>query len=324
MTGSMRRNISLLNLGIINYFKKRPYSVSFEVTLSCNASCKHCHLGGMVDEERATPQRYGEICRQLQPVVAQISGGEPLLRRDLEQITEALRVPNKPPFIIVTTAATILTKERYRKLRQAGVDEFSLSLDYPDERHDEFRRVPGLFRKIEKLVKELESENDKAITLSCVVQKDNFRELLKLAELAIKWNVRINFSTYTWLRTDDKGYMLSKEDLPEFKEIVKQLLAFKKKHKNFFASEYIFNRMIDFFENGETPNCHAGETFLMVNSDGTLSPCGLITKQYRTQLELLEDFTKTNECGDCNTSIRANTEKPFKYMILDNIQFLLK
>lgn len=321
---SVRRNISLAKRGIRNYFSKMPFCVSFEVTYRCNARCKHCHLGGPVDEQRVTPQIIGELCRQIQPVVAQVSGGEPLLRKDLEQIIEAIRVPNKAPFIVVTTNGTLLTKERYQRLKQAGVDEFSLSLDYPDERHDEFRRVPGLFKKIENLVEELESENGKDITLSCVVQKDNFRELPQLAELALRWNLRINFSTYTWLRTNKQEYMLSKEDLLEFKEIVKQLLDFKKKYKNFFASEYIFNRMIDFFENGSIPHCLAGETFFVINPDGSLSPCGLILKNYKTQQEIKQDFMKTNTCGYCNTSIRANTEKPLKYMILDNIKSILK
>jgi len=147
--------------------------------------------------------------------------------------------------------------------------------------------------------------------------------LPKLAELALKWGLRINFSTYTWLRTENKNYMLSKEDIEEFKEIVKQLLVFKKKHKNFFASEYVFNRMIRFFEDGSIPGCLAGETFFVVNPDGTLSPCGLILKNYKTQEEIREDFLKNNTCGYCNTSIRANTEKPIKYMILDNLKTVL-
>ena len=111
---SLRRNISLANRGIRNYFSKRPFCVSFEVTYSCNARCKHCHLGGpAADEQRVTPQRYGELCEEIQPVVAQVSGGEPLLRKDLEQIIMALRKPHKPPLIIVTTNGAILTKEKY-------------------------------------------------------------------------------------------------------------------------------------------------------------------------------------------------------------------
>ena len=228
---STRRTLSLAGHGLRNQLIKRPFCISFEVTHSCNAKCKHCHLHGPVDEERASPEKLGEICRELSPVVAQASGGEPLLRKDLEQIIQAWKVPNRAPFIVVTTNATLLTRDRYQNLRKAGVDEFSISLDYPDDRHDEFRGVPGLFQKIENLIQELDSQKDKAISLCCVIQSDNFRSLSQMAELANKWDVRLNLSAYTNLRTHDNSYMLSKDDLEEFKEIIPILLEMQKKQK---------------------------------------------------------------------------------------------
>lgn len=314
------RTLSLAKRGIGNYFFNRPLSVSFEVTYSCNARCRHCHLGGKIKEELALPEKFGELCRQIKPVVAQISGGEPLLRDDLEDIIKAMHTPNRAPFIVLTTNGYLLTKERYYNLRRAGVDEFSVSLDYPDERHDQFRRMRGLFSLIEQLIKELKAEKEKAITLSCVVQRNNFRELIKIAELACDWDVQINFSTYTWLRTKNKGYMLTADELDEFKEIVKKLLELREQKKNFFASEYIFNRMINFFEKGSIPQCRAGERFFIVNPDGAFSPCGLIITRYKTVREMKDGFLATNTCGDCNTSIRANCEKPIKYQFLDGIE----
>ncbi|MFB0566683.1 MAG: radical SAM protein [Candidatus Aminicenantaceae bacterium] len=319
---SFTRSLSLASRGVKNYIAKRPFCVSFEVTYRCNALCKHCHLGGPVDEQRASPQKYAAICRQLKPVVAQVSGGEPLLRRDLEQIIEALRIPNRAPFIVVTTNGVLLTKKRYLSLREAGVDEFSLSLDYPDERHDEFRQVPGLFKRIETLMKELESINEKAITLSCVVQSDNFRDLIRLAELAGAWHVNINFSTYTYLRTNKKDYLLSTEELEELKDILHQLLLFKRQHNNVYTSDYTFMRMIDFFENESLDNCRAGVKFMVVNPDGTLSPCGLIIKNYQSLKELKQDFIRSNDCVYCYTSIRANSEKPPSYLIKDGLRSL--
>lgn len=317
------RLFSLAKRSLSNYFRKRSFCVSFEVTYRCNARCKHCHLGGPVHEVRATPQRYGELCRQIKPVVAQVSGGEPLLRKDLEEIIGALRTPNRAPFIVLTTNGLLLSKERYLSLRESGVDEFSLSLDYPDERHDEFRGVPGLFRRIEKLIQELDSGDNKAITLSCVVQSDNFKDLITLAELALQWKLKINFSAYTPLRTKDKSYLLSENEREEFKEIIAQLLCFKRRYKNIYTSDYILRRMINYFEKGSIANCRAGERFLVVNPDGTLSPCGLIIKEYKSQEELKKDFLRNNHCGDCYTSLRANAERPKSYLIKDSLSIIL-
>ncbi|NOZ62527.1 MAG: radical SAM protein [Calditrichaeota bacterium] len=321
--GSAIRTLSLASRGIGNYLTNRPLSVSFEVTYSCNARCKHCHLGGFIkDEVKAPPERFGELCQQIKPVVAQISGGEPLIRRDLEDIVRAMRRKNRAPYIVVTTNAIMLNKKRYESLIDAGVDQFSISLDYPDERHDEFRGHKGLFQHIDKLIRELKGSNGKCITLSCVVQKDNFRDLITIAELSEKWGVNVNFSTYTWLRTNDMNYVLDADDLLEFKEIVKKLLAMRKKYHNFFASEYTFKRMIEFYEKKSIPNCRAGERFFIVNPDGRFSPCGLILTYHDSMEEMKKDFVKKNTCTACNTSIRSNCEKPVKYLIKDNLATL--
>lgn len=320
MTKAFARTISLTHRGINNHFKKRPFSISFEVTHSCNAQCKHCHLGGMVEEERASPQRLGEICRELKPLVAQASGGEPLLRRDLEQIVDAFRIPNRAPYIVITTNGALLTKERYYSLRHAGVDEFSISLDYPDERHDEFRGIPGLFGRIYSLIKEISSEKDKGITLCCVIQSDNFRDLVQMAKLASEWNVKLNFSAYNSLRTHDINYMLSEEEREEFREIITQLLVHQKKSKNILTSDYVYENTIDFFKKQSFPNCRTGERFFNVNPNGTFSPCGLIITDYKSPKELYEKFTNVNTCTYCYTSIRANCEKPLKYLIVDALK----
>lgn len=316
---SFRRTLSLARRGIRNYFLRRPFCVSFEVTYRCNARCKHCHLGGPADERRATPRKYAERCREIQPVVAQVSGGEPLLRKDLEEIVAALRIPDSAPYIVVTTNGVLLDRERYFSLRKAGVDEFSLSLDYPDERHDEFRGVPGLFARIQNLIQELAGEEDGAITLSCVIQSDNFRALPLMVELARRWKVKLNFSTYTSLRTRNTGYLIARNEVPEFKRIVQKLLDLKRKHKNIYTSDYALRKMVKFFEMGAVGGCPAGEKFMVVNPDATLSPCGLVIKEYETQKEMIKDFRMTNTCGECYTSIRANTEKPAWYLIKDSL-----
>jgi MoaA/NifB/PqqE/SkfB family radical SAM enzyme len=304
------RTFSLGWRGLRDYILKRPLTISFEVTHACNARCRHCHLGGGVKEDRASPQVYAEICRRVKPIVAQFSGGEPLLRQDLEEIVQAVRVPNRAPYIVVTTNAALLTRERYDQLRGAGVDEFSISLDYPDERHDTFRQIPGLFNRIKTLIEGLGQTGNKGITLACVIQRDNFRELVRMAELARTWNVKINFSAYTPLRTHDQGYMIAQAELEEFREVTRRLTAFNKTNRSVFSSDYVLKNMATYFELGYFPRCRTGVRFCNVNPNGTFSPCGLIITDFKTLKELKINFARTNECVYCLTSIRANCEKP--------------
>ncbi len=319
---SRRRLLSLAKRSVSNYFGRRPFCVSFEVTYSCNARCKHCHLGGHVDGELASAEEYGRRARELKPVVAQVSGGEPLLRRDIEEIVRSMRRPGRAPFIVLTTNGALLTKEKYTRLREAGVDEFSLSLDYPDERHDEFRGIPGLFAKIRSLADGLRGTDGAGITLSCVVQRDNFRELLKLCGLAQEWGLRLNFSTYTWLRTNKMEYMVPSEEQEELREMIRRVIEFKRKNGTVFTSDYILQKIPEFFARGGIAGCTAGRRFFVVNPDATLSPCGLIIRSYRSSREMRKDFVKTNTCTACFTSIRGNQEKPLRYLIFDNLKHL--
>lgn len=322
MKVSALRTVLLASRGAANYVLHRPYCVSFEVTHACNGCCRHCHLGGAVDETRATPETYGRLARELKPLVAQVSGGEPLLRRDLEQIIRSLRNPSGAPYILLTTNAALLTEERFFSLREAGVDEFSVSLDYPDKRHDAFRGIPKLYQRIESLVRGLPPQDVTAITIACVVQSDNFRDLVRLAELARAWNVRLNFSTYTPLRTNDEEYMVPTAELEELEQVIRRLLDFREAHGVIHTSEYVFGRMVEFFRQGYLPSCRTGTRFLVVNPDGTLSPCGLVLRNYSSRKKLRNNFSKGNTCGQCYTGIRANSEKPVKNLVWDSLSQL--
>jgi MoaA/NifB/PqqE/SkfB family radical SAM enzyme len=160
------------------------------------------------------------------------------------------------------------------------------------------------------------------VTLACVVQRGNFRELPAIAEKALEWNAGVNFSSYTWLRTGNREMLIPPEELDELRAVLARLLEHKRRHGNIFTSDFVFAKMPEYFERSGVPGCRAGERFLVVNPDGTLSPCGLILRDCRTRAELLHSFTRNNDCGSCYTSLRANTEKPAYWMIRDTLNRL--
>jgi MoaA/NifB/PqqE/SkfB family radical SAM enzyme len=318
---SLNNILSMASRGTRNFITKRPFCVSFEITYACNARCRHCHLGGPhPDEHRATAQEFAARARELGTLVAQVSGGEPLLRRDVEDIVGALKRQGRVPYVVLTTNGALLDRAKHLALRAAGVDSFSLSLDYPDERHDSFRGIPGLFSKIVDLLKSLQDVKDKAIVLSAVVQRDNYRDLMPLVEFARRWGVHMNFSTYTWLRTEIKDFMIPPDELPELRHELEKVRADKQIHPTVFTSDFVFEKMPEFFRQHSISGCRAGERFLVVNPDATLSPCGLIIRDYKTRKDLTTNFCRTNTCGDCYTSIRANNEKPIAYLIRDSLR----
>ncbi len=313
------RLLKFVNRSAVSLVRKRVLAMSLEVIHSCNCHCKHCDKGGMIPGERlAPPRRFGELVRELKPVVAQISGGEPLLRKDILDIVRAVKPGSGMPYLVFVTNARLLTEEKYRALKDAGVDEFSISLDYPDERHDENRGAPGLYRHLDKLLPRLAAYGNRDITLISVIREDNLQDLPALAEHALKWNVLINFSAYTPLRTQDRSKSVQAEQLKFLRQQIDYLIDFKRKTGRIFTTESTLNRYYEFFANGSyIPNCRAGIRSLVVNPDGRLAPCAMQHVSYDTREELIEKFSRQNRCGGCLVSLRANTEKSVATLLKD-------
>jgi MoaA/NifB/PqqE/SkfB family radical SAM enzyme len=317
--------LGLAGRAVANYFQKRPYCVSFELTHNCNARCGHCHRGAPVPgEQRATPEQLLALCRQLRPVVAIMSGGEPLLREDLGLIVRTLKQGCAPLRVFVNTNGALLTPGRFRELGEAGIDEFLISFDYPDERHDEFRQIPGLFSRIRSLIEGLAPVERRRVVLTSVLQGDNFHLAPEMASRARDWGVHINFSAYTWLRTQNRAMMIQPAQLTAFRDVVEQLVSLKHEHGTILTSDWVLRGMVRFFEGGSLAGCRAGERSLVVNPDGTLSPCGLRVRDYRTHEQLRADFTAHNDCGDCFTSTRGNSERPARHLFLDHLGYLAR
>jgi MoaA/NifB/PqqE/SkfB family radical SAM enzyme len=309
---SLLQGIELVIGGIRSYATKRPIVVSYEVTLSCNCNCHHCDLGGVIkDEKRITPEDYGDLTRRLKPLAAQISGGEPLLRKDIAAIVRAIKQAGVKYAILVTNGV-LLNENNYLQLREAGINQFSVSLDFPDERHDEFRRRPGLYKRLEQSLPRLAKLGFRDIILNTAITKANLKEILPLAKKASEWGVDISYSAYTALRTRNEDYCLnSGEDLLILRQAINELIMLKKEGTYLANPELTLRDTLKFFEQGYMPNCKAGIRFIVVMPDGGLVPCSLHRTKYATREQMVEKFSRTNRCANCYVAIRSYSEMPF-------------
>ncbi|HEU65924.1 MAG TPA: radical SAM protein [Chloroflexi bacterium] len=306
---SLLQGIGIATGYIHNYIANRPIVVSYEVTLSCNCNCRHCDLGGLVkDEKQIKPEEYGDLTQRLKPLAAQISGGEPLLRKDIADIVKAIK-QGGTRYVILVTNGVLLNESNYLQLREAGVHQFSVSLDFPDERHDEFRRRPGLYKRLERILPQLAKLGFRDIILNTAITKANAREILPLAKKASEWGVDISYSAYTARRTGNKDYCLNNgEDLEILRQAINELMELKKQGIHLVNPQLTLQDTLKFFEQGYMPNCRAGIRFLVVMPDGSLVPCSLHRDKYATREEMIEKFSRTNRCGDCYVAIRSYSE----------------
>jgi radical SAM protein with 4Fe4S-binding SPASM domain len=127
-----------------------PYHVVWEVTTRCNLDCIHCYAGS-VDSTRAelSTVEGKQLLDQIAGIdkfrMIVITGGEPLLRKDIFELVE---YAGKLGFrIIFSTNGTLLTPGMAQDLARLGVVNFSISLDgFTPECHESIRRKPGSFQ----------------------------------------------------------------------------------------------------------------------------------------------------------------------------------
>jgi radical SAM protein with 4Fe4S-binding SPASM domain len=125
------------------------YSVSWNLTQRCNLECAHCymsaHAGADTRGELSTDECrrvIDDIARVNPNVFLILTGGEPLLRRD---IWDVAGYASGKGFTTVLGTNGVLLREREAKLmRERGVLGASISLDSTDRaKHDAFRHLPG-------------------------------------------------------------------------------------------------------------------------------------------------------------------------------------
>jgi len=133
--------------------RKIPMAVTIGVTTGCQCHCVHCSAKGRsksrpdlsLEELRRTVQQ----CIDLGVANITFTGGEPLLRDDLEQIVSS--VPPDQAISQVFTNGFALTPERAKSLKDAGIFGVQISLDSADPaEHDRLRGLDGAFRAVEE------------------------------------------------------------------------------------------------------------------------------------------------------------------------------
>lgn len=308
--------------GTLNYALRRPIAVSFELTHSCSCNCRHCDHGGRLQKEtRLEAQDYRRLERELSPVLLQLSGGEPTLREDLLDIVAAVKEKSGMPYLIVVTNGSNLTEELYLACVEAGVNQFSVSLDFPDDRHDDFRRYRGLYRHLEQLIPRLAAHGRRNIVMNTAITRWNLPVLEDCYRKAAEWGVNISYSAYTSKRTGDPQFEIrTPEELALLKQTLDRLLDIKRKTGGVVNSDWTLAGTYQFFKNGEVPGCRAGVRYLVVNPDGTFRPCSMYDLRYRSLAEMKEKFVRHNQCGACYVSIRAYLSADYWTLLSQNVR----
>jgi MoaA/NifB/PqqE/SkfB family radical SAM enzyme len=200
------------------------------------------------------------------------------------------------------------------------VNQFSVSLDFPDERHDAFRRLPGLFRHLERVLPRLTARGHGDVVLNCAISRLNFHALAAVAETAGAWGSSVSFSAYSALRTGNADYLVSSpDDLRRLRERIDALVRMKAAGARIRNPAADLEGIYRFFADGGRGGCSAGYRFLLVTPDGSFRPCAHHAIRARSQRELVERFSRTNACAGCYVAIRSYCDKSWSALVREQV-----
>ncbi len=163
-------------------------SVSLVATLRCNLQCRHCSAmaGPTVVDARSS---YVDLCciikkiADLNPEHLTITGGEPLVRKDILDLLRKTRSIFSGKIALQTNATLVDTHMAQVLATESLVDYFDVSLDGVDETSCAPIRGPSVFARAIQGIKNLQAAGIEKIRTSCVVTTANMHLQYEFARL---------------------------------------------------------------------------------------------------------------------------------------------
>jgi cyclic pyranopterin phosphate synthase len=185
---------------LVDTFNRPITYLRISVTDRCNLRCVYCMPeSGLPWIPKPDILTYEEIARIVEAGAwvglrsVRLTGGEPLLRRDLVRLVDMLaRIPGIDDISLSTNG--LLLAERATELRDAGLRRVNISLDtLREDRFFTLARRNGLDRVIAGIDAAIDA-GLKPIKLNCVVMRgQNDDELVEFAELTRKREIYVRF-----------------------------------------------------------------------------------------------------------------------------------
>jgi MoaA/NifB/PqqE/SkfB family radical SAM enzyme len=248
--------------------KKPGIRVGLDVTGQCNLRCRHCFA--CLEEKQLDTGQLLAIVDQLRDIEAHkiiLTGGEPLLRQDLEQVVELAVSQNLG--VDVNTNLSPLSHKRACLLRRAGLDEISTSIDGMSEYHDWFRRAPGDFNRVVAGI-QLAIDLGFNVDVHGVCTGDNLADSVDVIDLCAELGV----SSFTLLavvpRMGSGGRCNTQFQLtPRDKLALKQILLRKRAE----YGQQLPIRTVDIFQHPTCEECTMSEQVAGITPTGKVLPC---------------------------------------------------
>jgi len=254
---------------------KPPLWVNAEITYKCPLHCVFCYnplnYASTFEKELSTAQWLKALreARELGAVQLGISGGEPLMRDDCEEIVaEASKMGY---YVNLLTSGIGLTEERIAAFKAGGLDQIQLSFQDSTKEMNDFlssTRTFDLKRKVARLIKQY----DYPMVLNVVLHRlniDHIEQILQMAEEMEADHVELaNSQYYAWALKNREQLMPSREQLEHAEAVCNQ---FRERLGNKMKLYFV---VPDYYQDRPKACMNGwGTVFLNIAPDGLALPC---------------------------------------------------
>jgi MoaA/NifB/PqqE/SkfB family radical SAM enzyme len=291
--------------------RRLPVLVHFEVTLRCNAACGFCDYWKTDPSARDTELKsYADAARFFNPMLVTFTGGEPTLRRDLEDVVAAVDRAIDLKYVTLITHGAMLTADRAQSLWDAGVHQFNISLDYLDARHDAARGIPGLSARILAAIPAMRARGIDNIRFNTVIKKDNLDHVVEIVRCAEKLGVGVNFSVYTDSKNGNRDFLVGHDEYAQLDAVVRELLAMKRRRRGVITNSDYYLEQIPRYVRGQLVEpCRSGIRTIHIDPAGHVKRCpDFPTDFHWRNFEKYEPIS----CNACYYACRGEAQAPLR------------
>ncbi len=262
-----------------------PHVVAWNLTRRCNLACSHCYISAGSWHESDGELSTDECHRVLDDVLAVnpsllliLSGGEPLIRDDLEEIAE--HAASAGATVVVGTNGIGLTDQRIESLKRAGVRGVAVSIDsLKASYHDRFRHGAGALEDTLDAVDRL-GEHELDFIVQTSLTRGNRAELPRLAAWAAEKGA-VSFNLYFLVPTGRGEGMrgLSPEDN---ENVLAELVELEREYRGRMmvrskCQPQLMRHVVEADEESPLLNystrCPCGVQYCRITPEGKLTPC---------------------------------------------------
>lgn len=253
---------------------QRPTTLLAELTHRCPLHCPYCSnplelIGAEAELSTEDWTRIFSEARKLGVLQLGLSGGEPMVRKDLEVLVE--HAHGVGLYTTLVTSGLGFTRPRATRLKAAGLDHVQISLQDADDAQAE--RIAGVRsvrqkREATALVKEL----DFAFTVNVVLHRANLDRIGEIIDMAAELGADrlelANTQYYGWGLRNRQTLQPTREQVERSRGIAEEAI------RRYRGRMHILYVLPDYYEPYPKP-CYGGwgSVYIVVAPDGTVLPC---------------------------------------------------